>query len=66
MNLASLQLDASPAPLLERLERAEKLVASAADQGAELMLLPELFNTGYAYNDRNYQLAESLDGPTPN
>ena len=64
LKLASLQMNACPAPLLERLARAEGLVASAARDGAELVLLPELFNTGYAYTDLNYQLAEPLDGPT--
>jgi predicted amidohydrolase len=57
-------MNASPTPLLERLERAENLVDSAAGQGAELLLLPELFNTGYAYSERNFEQAEPLDGIT--
>mgnify|MGYP005840079035 CR=1 FL=1 len=55
---------ARPAPLEERLGRAEALIAEAAVSGAQLVVLPEVFNTGYAYTDANYLGAEHLDGPT--
>lgn len=64
LTLAALRMDAAPAPTLTRLERAEKLVAQAAARGADLAVLPELFNTGYEYHERNYGLAEPSDGPT--
>ena len=64
LTLAAIRMDASPAPTVSRLERAEKLVAQAAAQGAEIAVLPELFNTGYEYHDRNYELAEPLEGQT--
>jgi len=57
-------MDASPASTADRLARADRLTAGAARAGAELVVLPELFNTGYAYTDDNYRLAEPLDGPT--
>lgn len=47
-----------------RLNRATNLVQDAAKQGANLVLLPELFNTGYAYSSANYYRAETLEGPT--
>lgn len=62
--LASVQLDAAPAPLTPRLGRAEALISQAAQAGARLVALPELFNTGYAYRDENFALAEPADGPT--
>ena len=64
IKVATSQMDATPAPLSERLERAEKIVTQAAQVGAQLIILPELFNSGYAYTDNNFKLAESLNGTT--
>lgn len=64
ITLATVQLDVTPAPLSERLERAEAQVESAVQAGAQLVILPELFNTGYAYRDENFALAEDPDGMT--
>ena len=66
LKIGVVQMDIAPAPLAERLERAEKLVTAAAAEGAQLVALPEVFNTGYAYHDANYPAAETLDGPTAN
>ncbi len=64
IKVATAQMDATPAPLSERLERAERIVTKAAQAGAQLVVLPELFNSGYAYTDDNYKLTESLNGTT--
>jgi len=64
ITIAITQMDVTPAPLSERLGRAEKLVMQAAQAGAQLIALPEVFNTGYAYRDENFALAEPPDGPT--
>lgn len=53
-----------PAPKADRLERAEEIVSNAAKAGAQLVVLPELFNTGYAYSDDNFHLAEPITGKT--
>ena len=61
---AVVQMDINPAPTHERLEWAERWSVEAAQAGAQLVVLPELFNTGYAYTDANYQLSEPFDGIT--
>jgi predicted amidohydrolase len=66
IKIAAIQMDANPAPLQERLDRAERLVTDAADNDAQLIVLPELFNIGYTYADSNHRLAEPLDGLTVN
>ncbi|MEP7290036.1 MAG: carbon-nitrogen hydrolase family protein [Chloroflexota bacterium] len=64
LKIAAIQMDATPSPLDERLNRAVDLIAEAVTSGAQLIVLPELFNTGYEYHERNYDLAERLDGTT--
>lgn len=64
ISIATLQLNVTPSPLSERLASAEKLVTQAAQAEAQLIVLPELFNTGYAYRDENFSLAETSNGPT--
>ena len=64
IKVAAIQMDANPAPTDKRLARAGRLVTEAAQSGAQLVVLPELFNTGYAYTHANHYLAELLAGPT--
>ncbi len=64
VNIAAIQMDAELAPTSERLRRAERLIEQVVPSGAELVVLPELFNVGYGYTDENFQRAEPLDGPT--
>jgi predicted amidohydrolase len=64
IQIAAIQMNALPASTQERLAQAEKLVVACAQAGAQLVVLPEVFNTGYEYSDANYARAESFDGPT--
>ncbi len=64
VTLASVQMNATPAPLGERLSRAANLLAQAAASGAQVVLLPECFNLGYTYEEINYERAELPDGQT--
>jgi predicted amidohydrolase len=61
---AAVQLFATPFALERNLETAERLVRQAAAQGARVVVLPELFNTGYVYTPRLFEAAEGDDGPT--
>lgn len=48
-------------------EKACRMIAEAGAQGADLVVLPELFSTGYQLNivgPRITELAEPVDGPT--
>jgi hypothetical protein len=64
LKVAIVQLDVTPSPTPDRLARAEQLITQAAQDGAQLVTLPEVFNTGYHYSDENFQRAEPLDGLT--
>ena len=64
LTTAAVRLDNTPAPRDERLRAVEAQVVQAAAQGAQLIVLPEVFNTGYVYSNENYTRAEPIDGPT--
>jgi predicted amidohydrolase len=64
LTVAAIQMDARVGAVAANLAHAERLVDKAAAQGAQLVVLPELFSTGYEYTDRNFGLAEPLDGRT--
>jgi len=64
IKVAIVQLDVTPSPTPDRLAHAERLITQAAYDGAQLVALPEVFNTGYRYTDENFQRAEPLDGLT--
>lgn len=64
ITLAAIRMDATPEALESRLTRAERLVTQAAAAGAQIAVLPELFNLGYVYHPANHHRAETLTGPT--
>lgn len=57
-------MDARPWATDENLGHTARFVEQAAGQGAQLVVLPEMFSSGYEYTDRNLTGAEPLDGPT--
>ncbi|WZO99521.1 carbon-nitrogen hydrolase family protein [Isosphaeraceae bacterium EP7] len=66
MNLraAAIQMQSEPGRTGENLDRADAFLHRAFDQGAELAVLPEMFNTGYCASPDFFSLAEDRDGPT--
>ena len=55
--VAITQMNVAPDALENRLKRAEILVQKSVKQGAQLVVLPELFNTGYRYTEENFSAA---------
>jgi predicted amidohydrolase len=64
MRLACAQLSVVTGDVEGNVERARRAVDRAADAGAHLAVLPELFNVGYFAFDSYTRRAESLAGPT--
>jgi predicted amidohydrolase len=64
MLLAAAQFFATPFEVARNLETARGLVRQAAENGAQVVLLPALFNTGYAYTARLTRAAEAPTGET--
>lgn len=61
---AAVQMRAIPYQVAQNLQKAEGLIGRATAGGARVIVLPELFNTGYCYDDRNFDAGEPLSGPT--
>ena len=61
---AAIQLPAELLRVGANLERADALLHRAHADGAELAVLPEMFNTGYGLTPDFGPYAEGLDGPT--
>ncbi len=64
LRVAAIQMDAQVGAVEANLAHAGELVEQAAAHGAVLVVLPEMFSTGYEYTDRNYSLPEPLEGRT--
>jgi len=62
LRVAAIQTDARVGEVEFNLAHATELVGQAATQGAQLVVLPELFSTGYEYTDSNLYLPEPLSG----
>jgi len=64
MRIALGQVGGTPADVAANLRLAATLAVEAARQGADLLVLPELFLTGYNIGDAIQRLAEPADGPS--
>lgn len=63
MKAACIQMNISLCSKQENLERALLLAEEAVSKGAELLVYPEVFSTGFCY-DRIEEVAETVSGPT--
>ena len=61
---AAIQMACVPGDVAGNLDRADAYLARCRDEGVELAVLPELFNTGYCSRGVYGPIAEDLGGPT--
>lgn len=61
---AAIQMTAETLQVATNVERADAMLRQARADGAELAVLPELFNTGYSLCPDFEPYAEGVDGPT--
>ncbi len=64
MLVAAVQMPAELLQIAANLERADGVLGEASQAGAELAVLPEMFNTGYGLLPDFGPSAEGTDGPT--
>lgn len=64
LTVAAVQMESKNGDVAGNLVRAARWADEAARQGAQLVLLPELFSTGFEINDHAWQSAEAQGGPS--
>ncbi len=64
LTIAAIQMASIPYHVEENLNKADRMVREAASRGARIIVLPELFNTGYCYDWKNLKVGEDLSGRT--
>jgi predicted amidohydrolase len=62
--VAAIQIPSRPLDVPGNLQRADDQLRAAHEQGAELAVLPELFNTGYSLCPDFAPYSETAEGPT--
>ncbi len=64
MKVAAVQMTVSLAQVEKNLEKAERLLVKAFEQGCEMVILPEFFNSAVAFHDKMLKVASQFEGPT--
>lgn len=62
IRVAAIQMNCQPGEIAKNLAHAEIMIARAAEQGAALVLLPELMPSGYMATEEIWNSAETIDG----
>jgi predicted amidohydrolase len=63
IKLALAQISSKRMDKQENLRRFEEVTRKAKEQGADMVIFPELSLTGYVIRDQIYELAETIPGP---
>ena len=64
LNVGVVQMLATPLQVGENLALAERCIERAVGEGAQLVVLPEMFNVGFSFSEELMTVAEELDGRT--
>jgi predicted amidohydrolase len=64
IRLALAQMSSKRENKQENIRKIEEVTAKAKRQGADLVIFPELFLTGYVVRDQLYERAETIPGPS--
>jgi N-carbamoylputrescine amidase len=64
MKVAVVQIVSQPGQIRANQQHARPFIERAVTEGAQLVILPELFACGYIPNPSIWQYGEALDGPT--
>ena len=64
VRIGIIQLQSEPLKVDKNLALAERLIAEVSDAGAQIVVLPEMFNVGFYFGEDLMTVAETLDGKT--
>lgn len=64
LTVAAIQFDPQIGSVEKNMDLAEEMIAEALVNGARLIVLPELFNTGYRLDEEYAHYAEKIPGPS--
>jgi predicted amidohydrolase len=63
-NLGIIQMEPIPLKTDENIAKAERLLKEVVAKGAQMLVLPEMFNVGFYFGEELMTVAETLDGQT--
>ena len=64
VNIGIIQMQSEPLAVEKNLCAAETLINKVASEGAQLVVLPEMFNVGFYFGEDLMNVSEQLDGKT--
>ena len=62
VRIGIIQMESEPLEVEKNLSKANELIAKAARDGAQVLVLPEVFNVGFYFGEDLMSVAETLDG----